>query len=51
MVSKDSAAEYARDRHAGHHSAFERLAHAIETDRPLTPSAERPFPHLEPRLL
>jgi 1,4-alpha-glucan branching enzyme len=51
MVSKDSAADYARERHAGHHRAFERLAHAIETGREAAPLAERPFPHIEPRLL
>lgn len=51
MVSKDSAAGYARERHAGHHLAFERLAHAIETGREVAPLTERPFPHIEPRLL
>ena len=51
MVSKDSAAGYARERHDGHHHAFERLAHAIETDRQVDALPERPFPHLDPRLL
>lgn len=51
MVSKDSAADYARERHAGHHRAFERIAHAIETGRPIAAMAERPFPYIEPRLL
>ena len=51
MVSKDSAAAYARQRHEGHHAAFQRIAAAIETDRALAPSDERPFPHLDPRLL
>ena len=30
MVSKDSAAAYARDRHRGHHEAFHRLATLLE---------------------
>ncbi len=51
MVSKDSAAQYARERHAGHHAQFARFADAIETGRPIAPSAERPFRHLDPRLL
>lgn len=51
MVSKDSAAGYARERHEGHHHAFERLAHAIETDRQVDALRERPFSHLDPRLL
>lgn len=51
MVSKDSAAQYARERHAGHHAAFERIATAIETGRRTRLPGERPFPHLEPRLL
>lgn len=51
MVSKDSAAGYARQRHEGHHAAFERIAQAIETGRPGPRPVERPFPHLEPRLL
>jgi 1,4-alpha-glucan branching enzyme len=51
MVSKDSAADYARRRHAEHHASFQRIADAIETGRPVVPSDERPFPHLEPRAL
>lgn len=51
MVSKDSAAGYARQRHEGHHAHFQRIAAAIETGRTVTPVAERPFPHLDPRLL
>ncbi len=51
MVTKDSAAGYARQRHDEHHRHFEHIAAAIETDRPLPPSAERPFGHLDPRLL
>jgi len=51
MVSKDSAAQYARERHAGHHAAFARIAAAIETGRPTAASDERPFRHLDPRLL
>jgi 1,4-alpha-glucan branching enzyme len=50
MVSKDSAADYARQRHVGHHAAFTRIANAIETGRPVV-SAERPFRHIDPRLL
>lgn len=30
MVTKDSAAEYARERHSGHHRAFHRLAGLLE---------------------
>jgi 1,4-alpha-glucan branching enzyme len=51
MVSKDSAAGYARQRHEGHHAAFQRIADAIETGRALPASDERPFSHLDPRLL
>jgi 1,4-alpha-glucan branching enzyme len=51
MVSKDSAAEYARSRHAGHHGQFRRIAAAIETGRTAAPSGERPFPFLDSRLL
>lgn len=51
MVSKDSAAQYARERHAGHHGAFARIASAIETGRTVPASRERPFRHLDPRLL
>ncbi len=50
MISKDSAAEYARVRHAGHHAAFLRIADAIETGR-CVPPGERPFGHLDHRLL
>ena len=49
MVSKDSAAQYARERHAGHHAAFTRIAAAIETGRPVSAPQERPFRHLDPR--
>ncbi|HET8969786.1 MAG TPA: 1,4-alpha-glucan branching protein domain-containing protein, partial [Candidatus Nanopelagicales bacterium] len=59
MVSKDSAAEYARARHHGHHGDFHALADALESgDRR---RAERiaaaqhrvdgPFPQLDSRLL
>ncbi|MBK6762697.1 MAG: DUF1957 domain-containing protein [Micrococcales bacterium] len=51
MVTKDSAAGYARQRHDEHHRHFERIAAAIETGRPQAPLAERPFGHLDPRLL
>ena len=51
MVTKDSAAQYALDRHAGHHAAFNRAADAIETGSAIEPSGERPFGHLDPRLL
>ncbi|MEZ5187032.1 MAG: 1,4-alpha-glucan branching protein domain-containing protein [Candidatus Nanopelagicales bacterium] len=51
MVSKDSAAGYARERHAGHHVRFQRIAAAIETGRPAPPVTDWPFPHIEPRLL
>lgn len=51
MVSKDSAAQYARERHAGHHAAFQRIAVAVETGRPGQATLERPFAHLDPRLL
>jgi 1,4-alpha-glucan branching enzyme len=52
MVSKDSAADYARERHVGHHTAFERMAHAIETDRPLAADPPNgPSRIIEPRLL
>lgn len=32
MVTKDSAADYARERHRHHHESFRRLARAIETN-------------------
>ncbi len=51
MVSKDSAAQYARERHAGHHGAFARIADAVEAGHGTVPDAERPFRHLDPRLL
>lgn len=51
MVSKDSAAEYARQRHTGHHAQFRRIAAAIETGRPAPASDDRPFPFLDARLL
>lgn len=50
MVTKDSAAQYARSRHEGHHADFHHIADAIETGRAVS-DAERPFRHLEPRLL
>lgn len=50
MISKDSAADYARARHAEHHGAFARIADAIETGADV-PRGERPFPHLDARLL
>lgn len=51
MVSKDSAADYARRRHADHHARFHQLADAIETGSPAPVGRERPFPHLDHRLL
>jgi 1,4-alpha-glucan branching enzyme len=51
MVSKDSAAQYARERHAGHHARFDAIATAIETVRGAVDVSEQPFRHLEPRLL
>jgi 1,4-alpha-glucan branching enzyme len=51
MVSKDSAAGYARQRHEGHHAQFAHLAGAIETGRTVPVVGEQPFPHLDPRLL
>ncbi len=51
MVSKDSAAGYARQRHEGHHAAFQRIAAAIETGRPCPAPADQPFAHLDARLL
>ncbi len=51
MVSKDSAAQYATTRHNGHHSEFHRIADAIETGRPIITDGQRPFAHIDPRLL
>ncbi len=64
MVSKDSAAAYARDRAAGHLHDFETLARAVERSvapSPAPPSALRvaarprsvdgPFAHMDARLL
>lgn len=51
MVTKDSAAQYARTRHSGHHAEFTRIADAIETGSAPPPQVERPFPHVDPRLL
>ena len=45
MVTRDSAAEYARDRARGHAERFHALADAIELRRPaLRPVADRPGP-------
>ena len=41
MVSKDSAAQYARLRHAEHHRQFASIAAAIETGRPVTCGNDR----------
>ncbi len=65
MVSKDSAARYARSRHQRHHTAFNRLAGALEAqyDGDLAArgiadqlareynAADNPFGHLDGRLL
>ena len=57
MITKDSAAEYARDRAAAHHAAFGALARAVESGRDATAQAARqratdgPFGHLDARLL
>jgi 1,4-alpha-glucan branching enzyme len=51
MVSKDSAAQYATARHSGHHGSFHRIADAIETGHTISLPQERPFGHLDPRLL
>ncbi len=56
MVTKDSAAGYARDRAAGHQAAFVALARAIEAGRGAQASAEQrrtdgPFAQLDARLL
>jgi 1,4-alpha-glucan branching enzyme len=57
MVSKDSAAGYARDRAAAHHAAFDALARVVESGRDATGAAARqratdgPFGHLDARLL
>jgi 1,4-alpha-glucan branching enzyme len=55
MVSKDSAAQYARDRASGHRVAFERLARSVERGRSAVPSSggppDRPFGHLDARRL
>lgn len=51
MVSKDSAADYARRRHSEHHARFARIADAIETGGAVAPLDERPFGHIQPSLL
>ncbi len=65
MVTKDSAADYARDRHQGHHQAFTRLAGAYEAALDgdtharhialelarLQRSTDGPFGHLDGRRL
>ena len=59
MVTKDSAARYARDRFEGHLAAFERLARAVEVgDERVSRQVAReqravdgPFGHLDARLL
>ena len=56
MVSKDSAAAYARDRAIGHSSDFTALAHAIDSGRgqPLADAqraVDGPFAHLDARRL
>ena len=59
MVTKDSAARYARDRFEGHLAAFERLARAVEVgDERVSRQVVReqravdgPFGHLDARLL
>lgn len=59
LVSKDTAARYARSRHTGHHADAAALADAWEagdlaTARALSGSVgakDRPFPHLDARLL
>lgn len=57
MITKDSAAQYALERHHGHHAAFEHLAAAIETGRrnPAvladSHAVDYPFAHLDARLL
>jgi 1,4-alpha-glucan branching enzyme len=55
-VSKDSAADYARSRHATHRQRFADLADALESGRDATVLAQRfraldgPFGHLDARL-
>lgn len=58
MVTRDQAAEYARDRAAGHRAAFHRLAELVERGDPgALAEAERqrrhdgPFGHLDARTL
>ncbi|MEI6623722.1 MAG: 1,4-alpha-glucan branching protein domain-containing protein [Actinomycetes bacterium] len=65
MVTKDSAAQYALDRHRGHHSDFHRLAALVEaaldgdlnarraaaTLAQVQGGANRPFGHINGRLL
>ncbi|MCU0265309.1 MAG: DUF1957 domain-containing protein [Actinomycetia bacterium] len=56
MVSKDSAAGYARDRFDGHLAAFESLAKAVDAGRGARLAATQrqtdgPFGHLDARLL
>ena len=56
MVSRDSAASYARDRHAGHVAAFHRqadalLAHPGARDIPGDCGGNVVVPHLDARVL
>lgn len=59
MVTKDTAAHYARERHRAHHAAVHRLADLIEAGRDhdalretaAQRSIDGPFPHLDARLL
>ena len=61
MITKDSAADYARRRHFFHHSDVHRLADLIERHGPESPQAHReaaaqraingPFGHLDARIL
>ena len=45
MVTKDSAADYARGRAAGHHARLRAILRAED------PGETQPFPHLDARLL
>ena len=59
MVTKDTAAQYARDRHRHHHASFTQLADLIDSDRMFDARREAehqrltdgPFPMLDARLL
>ena len=59
MVTKDTAAQYARERHHRHHAAFTRLADLIDSGRAVDArreahrqqSLDGPFPMLDARLL